>query len=175
MSYPSSCHSLPRRACNNSSLATDLLPAAFRPAPRVTPADEAGQTDTLDRKLQDRIYLLINGEFPTTELKSDDESLLEAAKRVILDEKHSGVTMKNVEVYCPSEAPMAVRLTPSEDGDAEYFGTKTFYMRLQYDDGEILSKNDTIAWLNREEVVGRASITSADDSEDEINFYRYLL
>ncbi len=38
-----------------------LPPPGFTPAPRVTKADEAGNVQTLDRKLKDRVYLVVDG------------------------------------------------------------------------------------------------------------------
>jgi len=139
-----------------------MLPENYRPAPRETPADESGDASTKDRKLKDRIYLTeTDGDratFPTTDIK-EDESLLEAAQRLLKKKA------KALDVYCPSHAPIGVQLSV-EDADDTYFGTKTFFVKVQHDDGDVGGKN--FSWLDRDEVVEQVH-------DDDANFYRYLL
>jgi len=148
-----------------------LLPEGFKPAPRETEADKSGKTDTLDRRLKDSVYLMVDGALPTSDLNdADSESLVKAAKRVV--QENGG---DNLELYCPSAAPVAVHMEKAEDGDSSsYFGTKTFFLRLQYDDGVIqpkdLKKQKTFAWLARKEIVELLQL-----SEEQAKFYRYLL
>jgi hypothetical protein len=99
--------------------------------------------------------------------EEQQESLFEAAQRALQE------TLKTkLELYCPSQAPMAVELTTNDAEDPRYFGTKTFYMRFQYDDGTIAETNTEFAWLDRKEIVERVQQHQGDD---ESKFYRYLL
>lgn len=164
-----------------------LLPENFKPAPRETKADEDGTVSTLDRRLKDRVYLIIGDSFPSTEVKlstneddkygDDCESLLEAALRGLKEQTSSGAGKKKGELplglYCASNAPLGVQL---DVFDAERqkstgsFGTKTFFMKVQYDEGTL--KGESIAWLDRSEIVDHFRSASKDD---EAKFYRYLL
>lgn len=164
-----------------------LLPENFKPAPRETKADEDGTVNTLDRRLKDRVYLMVGNSFPTTEVKlstnEDDEyddaceTLLEAALRGLKEQTSSDAGKKKgelpLDLYCASKAPLGVRLDVY-DGEKQKstgsYGTKTFFMKVQYDDGSL--KGDDIAWLDRSEIVDRFQSTSKDD---EAKFYRYLL
>ncbi len=144
------------------------MPEGYKPAPRETAADETGKIDTLDRKLKDSVYLLIDGQLPTTTV-TDSESLLEAAQRAV---KEQGG--KNLELYCPSGAPVAVHMTKAEEGGDSYFGTKTFFLRLQYDDGILQPperQSQQFAWLDRSEIV---ELHQRNDGA-QAQFYRYLL
>jgi hypothetical protein len=129
-----------------------------------------GKTDTLDRKLKDSVFFLVDNQLPTTSLDNpDSETLLEAAKRAISENGGS-----QLELYCPSNAPVAIHMTKAEDG-SPFFGTKTFFLRLQYDDGAVQEKdlkNKQIAWLDRSEVMGL--VDGSSDGADA-KFYRYLL
>ena len=133
---------------------------------------------TFDRKLKDRVFFTLvdpdtgNCHFPTVDLTSnDDESFLEAAQRALQETNAGGGTI--LELYCPSQAPMAVELTAfTEEEDPHYFGTKTFFMRVQYDDGAIAGNTTEFAWLDRNEIVERVQQHQGDN---ESKFYRYLL
>ena len=154
------------------------MPPNFRPAPRETEADESGNIHTIDRRLKDRVYCMVqNGTkeedqwiFPTVELKEDDdESLVEASERSIA----SLVKKYGLQVYYPSNAPIACSMDIIED-DCQYFGTKTFYMRIQYDDGN-MSKgvvSDQHAWLDRQEIVDHLLQTQGDGQS---KFVHYML
>lgn len=156
--------------------------------PRETAADLDGSVDTLDRKLKERVYLMVEDKFPTTELLTEDgdsiESLLEAALRG-LDENLSGKGRKQkksgaaeslpLDLYCPSQAPLAVKLDVF-DADKQkttgLFGTKTFFVKVQYDDGKIKKNQVDFAWLNRTEIVDRIQETFGDN---DAKFYKYML
>lgn len=165
----------------------ELLPENFKPAPRETKADEDGTVNTLDRQLKDRLYLLVDGSFPTTELKlsaiedekysNNSETLLEAALRGLKENTSEYSGKKNselsLELYCPSQAPIGVQLeVHNEDKQKStgFYGYKTFFMKVQYDDGMLHGNN--IAWLARLEIVERFQSESRDDKS---NFFRYLL
>jgi hypothetical protein len=176
-----------------------LLPENFKPAPRETKADHDGTVATLDRRLKDRVYLMIRDSFPTTKVELNDdhdseESLLEAALRGLQEQLNSGDGANSatkgkqkkqqpgnnntlpLELYCPSHAPLAVKLDVYDSAQQEstgYFGTKTFFLKVQYDDGTIPPKsNIDFAWLDRNEIVERIQATAGDD---EAKFYRYML
>jgi hypothetical protein len=194
-----------------------MLPEGFKPAPRVTAADEDGSVDTLDRRLKDRVYLMFEDVsddssslpyFPTTVVK-DDESLLEAAQRALQEQVVSdapgSVGKKKMggneaaggnssgkpfplTLYCPSKMPIAVRLDQYGDDSSEFFGTKTFYMKVQYDDGKLTQRDipntKSICWLDRSEIVERMMISlsanndnnnSSDINHSDANFYQYML
>ncbi|KAL3902582.1 MAG: hypothetical protein SGILL_010778, partial [Bacillariaceae sp.] len=162
----------------------DLLPENFKPAPRETKADADGTLDTLDRRLKDRVYLMVGESFPTTEVAVDgEESLLEAALRGLGDQisakgskKKTDDTSSNLplDLYCPSQAPLAVKLDVYEADEQKasgLFGTKTFFVKVQYDDGTIKGNVD-YAWLDRAEIVDRMQGAAG---EEEAKFYRYML
>ena len=161
-----------------------LLPENFKPAPRETKADEEGIVNTLDRKLKDRVYLMIDGSFPTTEVKiaSDDdkygadcESLLEAAVRGVNESTSRGKKEGKgpLDLYCASQAPIGIQLDVYDEEQQKStgsYGTKTFFVKVQYDDGML--KGDNIAWLDRSEIVEHFQ---SDSKDDEAKFFRYLL
>jgi hypothetical protein len=177
-------------------LLTALLPENYKPAPRETKADLDGTVSTLDRRLKERVYLMIGDSFPTTEIAPEvsdkEESLLEAALRGLGE--HISTTGKSkqkkgdnkvsdstkpklpLDLYCPSQAPLAVKLD-TFDADQQtstgYFGTKTFFVKVQYDDGKILSNTSIdFAWLDRSEIVERVK---ASFGEEEAKFFKYML
>lgn len=151
----------------------------------------------MERRLKDRVYLLVEDSFPTTEIvnkDSSEESLLEAALRGLgehispetakrSDKKGGGDSSKSdnsslpLDLYCPSNAPVAVKLEPYEAEQQQstgLFGTKTFFVKVQYDDGKIGDSKNTIdfAWLDRSEIVDRMEATvGAEDAK----FYQYML
>jgi hypothetical protein len=132
----------------------------------------------MDRKLKDRIFLTVqdtdssNWSFPTVSLKKD-ETLLDAAKRAIV-EKVSG---ENIDLYCPSNAPVAVDVYvyPEKERQDGCFGVKTFFMKIQHDEGTVAKKNlavNDFAWLNRSEFVDKVR---EEQGESQSKFFRYLL
>lgn len=156
-----------------------LLPENFKPAPRETKADEDGAINTLDRRLKDRVYLMIGDSFPTTEIKlsanGDDkygdecETLLEAAIRGLKEHTSKKKDKLPFDLYCPSQAPLGVRLDVYDEEEQKstgLYGSKTFFMKVQHDGGAL--NGDDIAWLDRSEVAERSK-------GDEATFFRYLL
>lgn len=100
-----------------------------------------------------------------------------------------GINNLPIDLYYPSQAPLGVQLKPyasdvgsdhrtseQEPSDDGIFGTKTFFMKVQYDDG-MLTKKDVaahdFAWLDRTEVVDRLRAQGMGDDDEK--FYRYLL
>jgi len=164
-----------------------LLPENFKPAPRETKADEDGTINTLDRRLKDRVYLIIGDSFPTTDLKiskneddrydNDCETLLEAAHRGLKELNIRGEGKKKgelpIDLYSPSQAPIGVQLDVYDEEEQKstgFYGSKTFFMKVQYDSGKL--SGDGVAWLDRSEIIDRLQ---ADSKEDEAKFFRYLL
>lgn len=116
----------------------------------------------MDRKLKDRIFLQLDKRWPSTALE-EGESLLDASKRVL--ESIAGKN-KQLDIYAASEAPLAVHMTKHGDND-KLFGTKTFYMLVQHDEGDI--EKSGIEWLDRNEIVSQQA------DENDAKFARYLL
>lgn len=126
-------------------------------------------TNTLDRRLKESIFLVVDGKIPSSALK-EGESLLDAAQRVV--QENGG---KKLDLYCPSAAPTAVSMALEKEDNGEYFGTKTFFMRVQHDEGDIQKealKGSDFAWLDKVEIVAQMQSNGGDD---EAKFYRYLL
>lgn len=164
-----------------------LLPANFQPAPRETKADKDGSLHTLERRLTDRVYLMIDGSFPTTIVKwsmnegesngDECEDLLLASLRG-LREHVSRFSLKKKDrlslgLYSPSRAPIGVKLDVYDEDQQKLsgsYGTKTFFVKIQYDDGKL--DGDGIVWLDRSEIIERFH---ADSKNDDAMFFRYLL
>mmetsp|Transcript_24868 Transcript_24868/g.34756 ORF Transcript_24868/g.34756 Transcript_24868/m.34756 type:complete len:365 (-) Transcript_24868:219-1313(-) len=157
----------------------EMLPEGFTPASRITEADRSGDVKTLDRRLNTRVYLTIKQKFqdksrwtlPTVTVEEDETLLLAAQRAVRL------VAGEKFELYCPSNCPMAMDMyvppNPPQDGS---FGIKTFYMRVQYDEGEVDESEQNMyqdyAWLDRSEMVERVL---SERGVSTSKFYHYLL
>uniref|UniRef100_A0A7S4RQR8 Large ribosomal subunit protein mL46 N-terminal domain-containing protein n=1 Tax=Ditylum brightwellii TaxID=49249 RepID=A0A7S4RQR8_9STRA len=168
---------------DRDDLLEQLKKQGFTPAPRETEADRTGQIQTLDRQLKTRVYLAIvpssassstntqQWSFPTVQV-NDDETLLSAAKRSIT----SSIGTK-LEFWTPSNCPLGVQLTPyEEEEDSEYFGTKTFFIKVQLDDEGTIEENENVVqdwgWLTREEMTEKVAV---EQGEENSKFYHYLL
>lgn len=164
----------------------ELLPEGYTPAPRVTPDDLSGNVRSTNRKLKTDVYLFVQDSpggmwrLPTASLR-EGETLLQAARRAVEESVGSGV-----EHWSVSNAPLSVRMQafpdekegeascndPSRDG---YYGTKTFFLKLYYDEGEASTAGRDLhdfAWLDRDEVVDKVKEQQGDEVA---TFYRYLL
>ncbi|CAB9511315.1 39S ribosomal protein L46, mitochondrial [Seminavis robusta] len=156
------------------------LPRGFVPAPRETEADLNGDVRTLDRRLKTRVFLAVKDTAPSgdevwqlpTVAVEDGETLLQTAKRAISDKVGDGL-----DVWYASNCPMAVDVQVfegEEQGDG-YFGTKTFFMPVQYDEGT-LSQEDIFvkdfAWLEKSELVDRMK---EQHGEEPSKLYHYML
>mmetsp|Transcript_14898 Transcript_14898/g.21067 ORF Transcript_14898/g.21067 Transcript_14898/m.21067 type:complete len:352 (+) Transcript_14898:232-1287(+) len=158
----------------------EMLPEGFTPASRITEADKSGNVRTLDRRLNTRVYLAVNQKYqdktrwtlPTVTLEND-ETLLQAAQRAVKQ-----VAGDELELWCPSNCPMAVDMyvPPNPPKDSNIFGNKTFYMRVQYDEGQVDESKQNMyqdyAWLDRSEIVERVL---SERGENTSKFYHYLL
>jgi len=153
-----------------------MLPEGFTPAPRVTEADLNGDVKTLDRRLKTRVYLAVkdNGiwTLPTVTVNGD-ETLLDATKRAVAD-----AAGDKLELYCPSNCPMAVDLTVYSEEEQKRTGTygaKTFFLRVQYDEGQVNEEDNDgreYGWLDRDEMTEHVR---DEQGEDASKFYHYML
>jgi hypothetical protein len=162
------------------ALALQLASAAAGQLPsRVTEADRIGNVRTTDRKLQTRVYLLTQDPgteqwtFPTVALRSGDgggELLLEAAQRAMRE-----TVGGSVEYWCPSNAPWSVDLNRFEEPVDSFYGTKTFFVKIQHDKGNVVESEGTakdFAWLDRGEIVDRMY---RQCGEKKARLYHYML
>lgn len=171
-----------------------LLPRGYTPAPRETEADHNGDVRTLERRLKTRVFLTVKDkfenisnnnkeattssssqwQFPTVDLK-DGETLLDAAKRALKDKLGSSDIIK---LYCPSNCPIGVDMDTfpvDVRNEKKVYGNKTFFMKVQYDDGKVdpdLLEVEDFAWLERSEIVDRIKEVRG---EDKAKLYHYLL
>lgn len=153
-----------------------MLPEGFTPAPRVTEDDKNGNVKSLNRRLATRMYLAIKQDgkwaLPAVDVK-DGETLLDATKRAVVD-----TAGDRLEFYCPSNCPMGVDMTIYSDDEQKQhgtFGVKTFFLRVQYDDGVVsdkISDGRDYAWLDRDEMTQRVK---DEQGEDASKLYHYLL
>eukprot|EP00977_Amphora_coffeiformis_P003148 scaffold586_cov155-Amphora_coffeaeformis.AAC.9 len=154
-----------------------LLPEGFTPAPRETVADETGDVRTTERKLKTSIYLTVQGDqgkwmLPTVSLQQD-ETLLEAAKRALDD-----LIGPEVEFWCPSNCPCAVdmvALPQEERSKSGMYGTKTFFMKVVHDEGQVEKRSMKVkdyAWLDRGEITEKMK---QDYGDYVAKFYHYLM
>jgi large subunit ribosomal protein L46 len=153
----------------------DSLPKDFQPAPRETQADETGEVRTTNRKLKTSIYLAVQEndrwQLPTVTLSGEDETLVEAAKRAMAEK-----VGPQVEFWCPSHAPWAVDMVAlPEEERTNVYGTKTFFVKIQYDEGDVSDKEMSVqdfAWLDRGEMADRVNEEQGDYMS---KFYQYML
>ena len=79
-------------------------------------------------------------------------------------------------LYCPSNAPIACKMDLFEN-DQKYMGSKTFFMRIQYDDDAYTLPTSTTtqqqAWLDRQEIVDHMKTIQGNDGASK--FYHYML
>jgi large subunit ribosomal protein L46 len=142
----------------------------------VTEADKSGNVKTLDRRLNTRVYLAVKNKdrwsLPTTTVK-ENETLLDATKRAVSD-----AAGNELELYCPSNCPMALDMTVYSEEDQKKFGTygiKTFFMRVQYDEGEVNEEENDgsdYGWLDRAEMTERVKDEQGGDAS---KLYHYML
>jgi large subunit ribosomal protein L46 len=152
-----------------------LAKKGFTPAPRETEADKSGNVRTTDRKLKTNVVLAVQEndqwQLPTVELL-EDETFFEAAKRAIPEK-----VGEEVEFWCPSNCPCAVDMQafPEDQRKDGFYGTKTFFMKVQYDEGAVSEQSMTVddfAWLDRTEMEERGKAQQGDEMS---KFYRYML
>mmetsp|Transcript_5508 Transcript_5508/g.11973 ORF Transcript_5508/g.11973 Transcript_5508/m.11973 type:complete len:385 (+) Transcript_5508:171-1325(+) len=158
----------------------------FQIAPRETEADATGNVKTRDRQLKTRVYLAHRTDaegnksgprwtLPSA-LASNDETLLQTAQRAV-----SASFGKDLELWCPSNAPMTVNFRVYNKNLPEsfregYYGEKIFYYRVQHDQGDVdessLGNGEDYAWLTREEMVERVE---EERGKHQAKFFHYML
>lgn len=157
-----------------------LLPEGFTPAPRETEADKSGNIHTLDRQLKTRVYLSVRPDLKTgwtlpTTVVTNGETFLQAAKRLTSEIAGDGIS-----INCFSNCPMVVDLVEYDDDlrkdNNGCFGEKIFYMRVQYDDGDVdpnrMKNMCDWGWLTRDEMQERVL---SEKGEESSLFYKYML
>eukprot|EP00557_Chaetoceros_sp_GSL56_P008606 CAMPEP_0176492762 /NCGR_PEP_ID=MMETSP0200_2-20121128/9185_1 /TAXON_ID=947934 /ORGANISM="Chaetoceros sp., Strain GSL56" /LENGTH=287 /DNA_ID=CAMNT_0017890373 /DNA_START=151 /DNA_END=1010 /DNA_ORIENTATION=- len=140
-----------------------LLPEGFTPAPRETEADKNGVIQTLNRRLKTRVYLSIRKndhqgwQLPTVSL-TENETFLEGAKRAV-----KMVAGEDLVLRCFTNCPMGVHVAEysaeAKEKNSGFFGEKTFFLRVQYENGDVNTENmekmkmNDWGWLTRDEMV----------------------
>jgi large subunit ribosomal protein L46 len=151
------------------------LPEGYKPAPRVTEADENGYVKTLKRRLMERVYLLVQKDerwsFPVVAL-NEGETFMDASKRAVVD-----TVGEKMDIYYVSNCPLAVDmivLTEEERAKVGVYGTKTFFMKVQHDefDATLGKEYEDYAWLTRGEITDRMK---EQDGDHASRFYHYML
>ena len=166
----------------------------FTPAPRETEADATGFLQTRDRQLKTSVFLAIKTSaektlsgmarwtLPSALANTDtDTTLLEVAQRAV-----SNVAGQELQLWCPSNAPMAVNLrvynkNMPEEFRMNYFGEKIFYYRVQHDRGDVrleaLKKAEgggveDWGWMTKEEIVEKVT---EERGKHQSKFFHYML
>lgn len=147
----------------------------FVPAPRRTEADKTGQNDTHNRKLDERLYLVLPNHhhtkgkgwnLPRTFLK-EDETFLQAAQRIV---------PPGIKVYCPSFCPVACDVWNVKNPPPGKFGTKTFFMKVALDEGHPDYPPNIVttehAWLSKDELTEHMKERFGWGAQ---RFYHYML
>lgn len=151
------------------------LPDGYRPGPRVTDADKNGDVKTLKRRLPERVYFLAQQKgswaFPNVTL-TEGETMLDAAKRGVQTSVGS-----EMDIFYLSNCPLAVNMvlfSESERAMKGFFGTKTFFMKVQHDefDATLGDDFDDFAWLARDEITDRMK---TQNGEHASQLYHYIL
>jgi hypothetical protein len=168
----------------------EQLPEGYKPAPRITEDDKNNNIQSLNRKLAHRVYLTLRENddsgwsLPIITMDQNEnsagngdvngESFVDSVKRYM----KSNAMTKELTYRCLSNCPMGVDVIKYDNetgADTEYFGEKIFYMRVQYEDGEVVNKANSVdnwGWLERSEMVDRVK---AEKGEDASLFYKYML
>jgi len=128
--------------------------AKFVPQDRTTKADEANDQTSVQRKLQEKLYLLTQSadgwSMPQTTV-AGDESLRQAAERCI-----TGVVEPDTEVYFIGNAPSFCRTVLFDGKDeAGFYGDKVFFYRAVLVSPEPAFNAEyanKFLWLNKSEV-----------------------
>ena len=140
--------------------------ADFVPAPRATPADEANDTTSLDRKLSESLYLVVPSD-GALQLPSAAHVASDAHLRGTVDRSLAELFGKeeSVEVFVGSNAPLGHWLrpfSPEEQQASGVYGEKVFLYNARY-----VSGADQLAagaqWLSREEL---SETLAADEGGD---------
>jgi len=122
----------------------------------------------LHRRPEKRVFLALQDDnnswqFPTTEIQ-EGQTLVKGAHELI-----TNMFEPDASIVSMGNAPIGVYLDKYDDPVDGYFGAKTFYMKLQYQEG-LFKENDNnkYGWPDRSE------ITESNHANSE-KLYRYML
>jgi ADP-ribose pyrophosphatase YjhB (NUDIX family) len=110
---------------------------------------------------------------PTVEVQGE-ETLLDSAKRAIREKVGN-----SMDIYYPSNCPMTMDMHVFKEEErvknGNMYGTKTFFMVVQHDEGEVHSGDllvEDFAWFDRREIVERIQ---DQEGAEKSKLYYYLL
>ncbi|ESO13090.1 hypothetical protein HELRODRAFT_159694 [Helobdella robusta] len=130
---------------------------AFKPASRITNDDRSGNTSSIDRKLDRKLYLLTNQSLGKSKhwvmpmgVRKDNESLRQTAERIL--QQFCG---SELNVHFLGNAPcgfMKYKYPPNTYKN--FIGAKVFFFKAHYKSGELNLAKDVAGfkWLTSEEV-----------------------
>ena len=143
-------------------------------APRITEADTNNDRTSLNRKLDERLYLLIMDtatnqyRFPTKTMNPTKHATITASDTQPIMKKYAmqsikedvGMHMYKYMVPQLNGAPIGFDWTVNEEGQGdEYYGTKNYYFKAQCYDRygeewpEIVTKGGDYVWVTKDEIV----------------------
>lgn len=140
--------------------------AAWAPAPRITPADESGDTASLRRALDKRLFMLLGGASPTPTFpaalhsSAEGEPIRAAAERALASAIVPGPGSPPLETYFVGNAPaghLDAASAGGVGGPAAVDGT-LFFHRAQLiagDPAPTSLADGPLAWLTKEELVDK--------------------
>lgn len=135
----------------------DVVPVE-RPRERLTDADHRNDVQSLERKLDRTLYLVVKGDegwgFPADSIP-EGENLHQTAKRVL--DQAAGVNMNTWIVGRVPVAHLVTRPSLNPDGSVREAGRKTFFLKARIMAGQVdLAANpfgySDFRWLTREEL-----------------------
>lgn len=103
-----------------------------------------------------------NWEFPTVEIK-EGQTLNEGAKELIVN-----MFEEDASILSMGNCPIGVYLDKYDTPVDGYFGEKTFYMKLQIQEGLIKENDNNYGWPDRSEI-------SESNHANSEKLYRYML
>lgn len=131
--------------------------AKFKPAGRLTKADNANDVKSLNRKLDKHLILLVNQKIgnksyflPPQGLRQDGETLKQTAERVL--KEHCGTEVK-AQIYGNAPSGFYKYKYPKEvQSKTDTAGAKVFIYFARLQKGEIVKKGVDFKWLDRVEL-----------------------
>lgn len=143
----------------------------FEPAPRITDADRTNDIRSLQRALDKRLYLIVNGQPENSEFQQprwhfpekiyeNEETMRQCAEKAL-----AGNVGTSMETYFVGNAPCGHLSTPSQPNSVRFF------FRSQFLVGNVTLSNrrlEDYAWVTKEELVNYVD-------PQEYEFYAKLL
>jgi large subunit ribosomal protein L46 len=134
----------------------EIVGAGFHLAPRETEDDANNNRKSLNRALKGRVFLLVKNHkdvkfpwfFPVGQ-KQDEEKMRDAALRLVNE-----AVGDEIEANPVGFAPMGY-VKYLHDDDSEYDGTKVFFYKSQFLDGDVELNQDKASdylWVTRDEL-----------------------